>query len=281
MTGWTEINRRLLTLPRDTLTPEKLGELMEIEDFKRMNGIRARVGEIVRHPDIAEALRPWYKFWCKRPTFSDDYLPTFNRENVTLVDVGATKGVDHLTERGVVANGSEYAVDCVIFASGYEVTSDTKRRFGIPIFEGREGLSLYEHWKTGLKTLHGFTTSRFPNLFFTGYTQVAISANFTSMLDDQTKHISYIISEVMRRDAATVEATEEAQEAWVATIRRLAPTVGDFWKECTPSFYNNEGGPMPRSNGMGDDYAPGINAFNALLKRWCEQGELQGLALAD
>ena len=279
--GFTELNRKLVTLPRDKMTPQQLAEFMEIEDFKRMNSIRVRVDEIVHCKDVAEALKPWYRFYCKRPTFSDDYLPTFNRDNVTLVDVGAAKGVERLTEEGVVANGIEYAVDCVIFASGFEVTSETSRRLGIPIFEGREGLSLYEHWKDGLKTLHGLSTSGFPNAFFTGYTQVAISANFTSMLDDQTQHISYVIKEVMRRGAATVEPTREAQDDWVATIRKLAVSVGDFWTECTPGFYNNEGGPMFRSDPLGDDYAPGVNAFNALLEEWRDKGDMEGLVIGD
>jgi cyclohexanone monooxygenase len=277
--GWTEINRKLISMPRDKMTPQQLAEVMEHEDFRRMNEIRARVDELVHRPEVAEALKPWYRFYCKRPTFSDDYLPTFNRDNVTLVDVSAAKGVERLTERGVVANGVEYPVDCVIFASGFEVTSDTNRRLGIPIFEGRDGVSLYEHWTGGLKTLHGFSTSRFPNLFFTGYTQVAISANFTSMLDDQTRHIAYIIKEVMRRGAATVEATPEAQDQWVATIRELAVSVGNFWIECTPGYYNNEGGPMLRSDPLGDDYAPGVNAFNALLKEWRDRGDLAGLVV--
>jgi cyclohexanone monooxygenase len=276
--GWTEINRQLIDL-RDGMTAEEVGAFIEAQDFRKMTRLRARIDEIVARPDVAEALKPWYRYYCKRPTFSDEYLPTFNLPNVSLVDVSGDRGVERVTETGVVAGGVEYPVDCIIYASGFEVTSEASRRIGIPVVEGRDGRSLYEHWKDGLRTLHGFTTTGFPNIFFTGYTQVAISGNFTSMLDDQTRHIAYIIHETLRRGAATVEPAQEAQDAWVKTIRDLTISVGDFWEACTPGYYNNEGGPMKRSDPLGDDYSPGVNAFNQLLADWREAGEMRGLVV--
>jgi cyclohexanone monooxygenase len=278
--GWTEINRKLIDL-RDGMTPEQIAEFMEVEDFRKMSQLRARVDELVTREGVNEVLKPWYRYYCKRPTFSDDYLPTFNRENVTLVDVSASRGVERITETSIIANRTEYPVDCIIYASGFEVTSEASRRLGIPVIEGRDGHSLYEHWKDGLKTLHGFMTTGFPNLFFTGYGQVGISANFTSMLDDQTRHITYIIGSVLGRGALTAEPTREAQDAWLETIRKLAVSVGNFWEECTPGYYNNEGGPMRRSDPLGEDYSPGVNAFNALLEAWREQGDLPGLMVGE
>jgi cyclohexanone monooxygenase len=185
--GWTEMNRKLIDRRRE-MTPEQIAAFIEAEDFRKMNRLRARVDEIVERTETAEVLKPWYRYYCKRPCFSDDYLPAFNRENVTLVDVSDARGVERITETAVIANGVEHPVDCIIYASGFEVTSGARRRIGIPVVEGRNGQSLYDHWKDGLKTLHGFSTTGFPNIFVTGYTQVAISSNFTSMLDDQTRH---------------------------------------------------------------------------------------------
>ena len=81
---------------------------------------------------------------------------------MTLVDVSASKGVERLTEKGIVANGVEYEVDCIIFASGFEISTEISRRYAIDAIEGRDGLSLYDHWADGYKTLHGMTSRGFP-----------------------------------------------------------------------------------------------------------------------
>jgi cyclohexanone monooxygenase len=277
--GWTLITRRLWANPnKSSWTPEQLAQQREIEDYRLMSDIRARVDSIITRKDVAERLKAWYRWNCKRPTFNDDYLPTFNRENVTLVDVSAARGVERISENGVVANGVEYAVDCIIYASGFEVTSSIRRRLGIPVIEGRGGLSLYDHWDEGFKTLHGFMTSGFPNQFFTGFVQGGVSANLTTMLDEQTNHIAYIIKQTMARGAETVEATEAAQAAWQDTLRETSIAMRAFLKECTPGSYNNEGGATIRSY-IGDVYGKGFNAFTALLADWRSAGTLDGLVL--
>ena len=132
--GWTDIVRRLgLSLrTRDSdageLDMEEIALRSEIADFQKMNEIRSRVDETVTKPDAAEALKPWYRQFCKRPTFNDEYLETFNRENVHLIDVADAKGVERITETSVIANGHEYEVDCIIYATGFEITTDAHRR---------------------------------------------------------------------------------------------------------------------------------------------------------
>src|SRR3546814_6794106 len=126
-----------------------------------MNEIRARIEFEVKDPATAEALKPWHRRWCKRPLFSDDYLPTFNRPNVTLVDT-AGKGIERMTETGVVVAGEEYEVDCLIFATGFETGTEYTRRAGYDVV-GRGGLELSEHWKDGMKTFQGMFTRGFPN----------------------------------------------------------------------------------------------------------------------
>ena len=122
---------------------------MEMADFKKMEQVRARVDELVADPETAEALKPYYRQFCKRPTFNDEYLPTFNRPNVKLVDTKG-RGVDRITEKGVVFDGQEYEVDCLIFATGFEVGTAYTRRAGYEVV-GRDGLTLSEKWANGLR----------------------------------------------------------------------------------------------------------------------------------
>ena len=142
--GWTDIIRKVLFVMQTEadadLSPEGLARKVEMADFLNMEDIRARVDAIVQDPATAEALKPWYRQFCKRPCFHDEYLETFNRPNVTLVDTQG-KGVERITERGVVVAGREYELDCLIFATGFEVGTDYARRAGYEV-RGRDGGTL-------------------------------------------------------------------------------------------------------------------------------------------
>jgi cyclohexanone monooxygenase len=280
--GWTEVNRnmaaKLAAMGHPQLTPEQQMELRELEDYRAMERLRRRIDDIVEDERTAEALKPWYRFLCKRPCFNDEYLPSFNRPNVTLVDVSASRGVERITAKGIVGNGIEYPVDCIVFASGYEITTELKRRFGIDAIEGRDGLSLYDHWAHGFRTLHGMTSHGFPNQFFTGFIQGGVGANISVMYDQQARHIAYVIRETLARGALTVEPSREAQDGWVRTIREKAVVDMQFWRDCTPGYYNNEGEEVFRSH-LGEPYGPGFYAFDRLLREWRERGDLEGLVL--
>lgn len=283
---WTELGRntaaRVLALDDPAaLTPEQFMAIREQEDFQVMERLRRRVDSIVEDKDAAELLKPYYRFLCKRPCSNDDYLPTFNRPNVTLVDVSATKGVERATEHGVVANGVEYEVDCIIYASGFEITTEISRRYSIDAIEGRDGLSLFDYWHDGYQTLHGMTSRGFPNQFFTGFTQVGISANIAANYELQGEHIAYIIAEVLARGAVTVEPSQQAQDDWCKTIRDNAVDNTQFDRECTPGYYNNEGGGGGEGirSHLGEPYGPGFYAFGDLLQQWRAQGDLDGLIL--
>ena len=276
--AWTEIFRNLQTVPGQAeMSADEVGRQLELADFKKMNQVRARVDETVQNKAAAEALKPWYRQFCKRPTFNDHYLPTFNRRNVTLVDTSPSKGVEKITSKGVVANGVEYEVDCIIFATGFEITiNGFKRGIGFDI-HGRGGQLLYDYWADGHRTLHGHSTYGFPNWFYIGISQNALSANMTAMFDDQAKHIAYIIKQVRDRGALAVEPTAEAEAAWVETIHELALDNRAYLEACTPGYYNNEGALKGGINA--ESYAPGVNAFNDLLAEWRANGELAGLSL--
>jgi cyclohexanone monooxygenase len=282
--GWTDIFRNLSraakTKRAKELSKREAALLTEIADFEKMNGIRERVDSIIADPATAEALKPWYRQFCKRPTFNDDYLPTFNRPSVKLIDVAEAKGVERITKNGIVANGVEYEVDCIIFGTGFEVGTAWTRRQGFDLV-GKGGLTLSEYWSEGMKTLHGFSSHGFPNCFILGQSQNGGSVNLTSVLDDQAQHVSYIIKQVMDRGLSYSEPAKEAEAEWVAEIQRLAVVAARFLASCTPGYYNNEGHfGEPGSGGLGaGGYAPGINAFNALMAKWRETGDMEGLEL--
>ena len=285
--GWTDIARRIgISLTNRSadsgdLDMEEIMLRAEIADFEKMNEIRARVdAEVPGDGSAAEALKPWYRQFCKRPTFNDEYLASFNRQSVHMVDVSDSKGVERITATGVVANGVEYEVDCIIFATGFEITTDAHRRVDFDTL-GREGRSLYDHWKDGFRTLHGLSSHGFPNWFTIGINQNGLSPNMTSMFDDQAVHVSYIVREMLDRGAPTIEADAEAEQAWIDEIVRLAGSGSTaFLEECTPGYYNREGQVGKGASMQNSPYAPGINAFNALLAAWREAGDLDGMTVS-
>jgi cyclohexanone monooxygenase len=277
--GWTDIiGKLLIAVQREgaDMSPEGLARTMEMADFEKMNQIRARVDEIIEDPSIAEALKPWYRQFCKRPCFHDEYLQTFNRPNVTLVDTDG-KGVEAITPKGIVANGIEYEVDCIVYATGFEVGTSYTRRSGYDLV-GRDGQTLSDKWATGVRTLHGMHTRGFPNCLIVSNSQAGFTVNFPHMLDEQAKHLSYIVAHALDNDVRTVEVSQEAEDAWVQTIVDMARFNGDFQESCTPGYYNNEGQPseLARQNGP---YGAGPNAFIRLIRDWRETGDLEGLEL--
>ena len=285
--GWTDIARRigLSLMNRKTdaaLDMDEISLRSEIADFQKMNEIRGRVDETISDSETAEKLKPWYRQFCKRPTFNDEFLAAFNRDNVELVDVSAAKGVERITENAVVANGVTYEVDCIIYATGFEITTSAHRRVDFDTV-GRDGISLYDHWKDGFRTLHGLSVHGFPNWFTIGINQNGLSPNMTAMFDDQAVHVSYIIDEVTRRGKQVVETTSEAEQAWIEEIVKLAGSgraAAEFLEACTPGYYNREGQGRSSAGSQNSPYAPGINAFNALLAAWREEGDLPGMELS-
>ena len=110
--------------------------------FRLMEQVRARVDAIVKDPKTAAALKPYYPYGCKRPTFHDEYLPTFNQPNVHLVDT-APRGVGEINERGIVHDGVEYPLDVLIYATGFQwMGTSTFNRI-----TGRSGRTLKDKWE--------------------------------------------------------------------------------------------------------------------------------------
>jgi cyclohexanone monooxygenase len=274
--GWTDIIGNLLVLMRNGAGSKDLATTMQLADFTKMEQIRKRAETVVKDPRTAEALKPYYNQFCKRPCFHDEYLDTFNRPNVELVDTEG-RGVDRITEHGIVANGKEYKVDCLIYGTGFEVGTSYTRRAGYELY-GRDGLSLTDKWKDGVSTLHGMFARGFPNVFLVSNSQSGFTANYPHMLDAQSKHLSHIIKHCTDRQVRVVEASEEAENAWVQTIISSALMRQAFAEECTPGYYNNEGQPSPLAARNGS-YGGGSIAFMKLLEDWRAEGSLKGLEL--
>jgi cation diffusion facilitator CzcD-associated flavoprotein CzcO len=246
-------------------------------DFRVMERLRRRVDAIVKDPATAEALKPWYRFMCKRPLSNDDYLDTFNLPNVKLIDVAPTQGLEAMSEKGFIAQGVEYEIDAIVFASGFEVTSDLKRRWGFNDIVGRDGVSLYDYWADGPKTIHGTMTCGFPNMFFTGYVQGGLNGTTTLQFGSQGYHAAYIIGEALKRGVA-VEPTKEGQDAYLKRFGEVAADLSTLLNECTPSYFTNEGEKeakwfLFRGWGLGwDNWA-------AMMADWRAAGTLEGLEL--
>jgi cation diffusion facilitator CzcD-associated flavoprotein CzcO len=201
--GWTDIIRKLLIRVRSRRRHDSrdgLMQTMELADFEKMEQIRSRV-ERSSDPNTAEALKPWYRQFCKRPCFHDEYLATFNRPNVDLVDTEG-RGVKRITRpawsSSVAAVEEEFEVDCLIYATGFEVGTDYTRRAGYEMY-GRDGVTLTEAWHDGASTLHGMHSRGFPNCFIFSNVQSGFTVNFPHMLNEQSKHLAYILGEAQDR----------------------------------------------------------------------------------
>ncbi|WP_399881836.1 flavin-containing monooxygenase [Streptomyces sp. BBFR51] len=249
----------------------------EVADAAKMNEIRARVEEIVTDPDTAEKLKPWYRYACKRPTFSDLYLQVFNRDDVTLVDTADTHGIERMTERGVVVGDTEYVLDCLIFATGFSVGVSGIHSGRLPV-HGRGGTRLRDAWAArGPHTLHGFTSNGFPNLIQLGGTQSASSVNYTHVLDEHAVHAAALVA-AAEATGSLIEPSRETEDAWIAGLAENAADHEWFHAECTPGYYNAEGRGRP---GGPTAYPHGAVAFHALLKRWREESMHQALRPRD
>ncbi len=279
--GWTEIYRNLTgMLPPEgfeQLSEKDMGLATELADFKKMESIRNRVDSVVEDKETADALKPYYRQFCKRPCFHDEYLETYNRENVKLVDTQGL-GVDKITKNGVVVDGKEYILDCLIFATGFEVGTSYTRRSGYEVI-GKNDLKLSDKWKDGPKTFQGMFSHGFPNCYFLGVIQSALTTNFVHLLTEQTKHIAHVVKYCGEDNANLVEPTLEAEEEWVALIKRNAHRGERFFAECTPGYYNNEGN-HDKSNGfLSNAYGKGPVAFFDLLQNWKKSGTYEGLMI--
>ena len=278
--GWTDISQRIrdrVLASGGEFSRETFVRAYEESDDEKMTEIRARVDQVVGDPRTAEALKPWYRQLCKRPCFHDEYLDAYNAPTTHLVDTDG-RGVERIDETGVWVNGEHYELDCLIYASGFEVGTDYTRRAGFDAV-GRGGERLSEHWAEGMRTLHGMHVHGFPNMFIVGFSQAANQiANVPHNYVEAGKTLAAIIGHAEATGAEEVETTLEAEDAWVAELEGGAVARLTAMGDCTPGYYNNEGQPSGRRgvlNSMG--YPAGPIAFFQFIDRWRTSGDFEGL----
>ena len=277
--AWTSITRKLPVMRHDSDSsnnPEERTRAIELADFAKMEEIRARVDELVTDRVTAEALKPWYGYFCKRPCFHDDYLQTFNRDNVTLVDTRG-RGVERITESGVVVDGLNYELDCLIFATGFEVGTDYCRRAGFELI-GRDGVTLTQRWRDGVRTFQGLYTNGFPNCFIESIAQAGLTVNFPYLLDVQASHAAWIVAWALERGVTEVEASLRAEAAWVDTVVARSTATAERAKTCTPGYYNREGKADAKTR-QGSFFFGGPTEYADILQAWRANGDMEGLEI--
>ena len=271
--GWTEV------MWVDTRAPESEEEVEAFErsDFETMEAIRRRIDEIVQDPETAEKLKPYWGKHCKRVCFHDDYLPAFNLPNVHLVDTNG-RGVDKLTAHGPVVNGVEYPVDLLIYASGFEVTTDLHQRLGFDP-KGRDGITLSERWAEGAHTLHGVLASGFPNLLLISLVQGGFGTNFSHLLSESAKHVANIVEACVEQDIAVIEPEETAEEEWLAVLLRVGVGGARYFQGCTPSFYNSEQQAIDARAARNLTYSGSLLDYVGYLEQWREEPTFAGVKI--
>jgi cyclohexanone monooxygenase len=205
---------------------------------------------------------------------------TFNRPNVTLVDA-AGEGIQGIDARGVVVNGEHFELDCLIFATGYEVNTSYSHRIGFDP-RGRDGLALSHHWSQGIRTLHGLMAHGFPNMMVVPglNSQAVVTTNFMHTFSECARHIAYVVATVCARGATVFEVTAEAEDEWVRTILGRAPARGAFLESCTPGRRNYEGR-LDKWPAQNANYSARPTEFFRLLEDWRADNRLRGLEVTS
>jgi cation diffusion facilitator CzcD-associated flavoprotein CzcO len=277
--GWTDLSRRfrakVAELPPELRSdPMKMFTAYEDSDFEKMEEIRSRVDSVVDDPETAAGLKAWYGQLCKRPCFHDQYLQAFNNPSTVLLDTDG-KGVERITENGVVVGGVEYPVDCIIYATGFEIGTELADRCGFETV-GRGGLTLSEYWGKGMRTLHGMNVHNFPNAFRLQPTQGAnFIANVPHNIVESAMTIALTIRHALEGGYNTVEVSQEAEDAWLELLSTGFSLLGSL--DCTPGYYNNEGQPAPDAAALNVGYPAGAIPFFRYIAQWRESGDFEGL----
>jgi cation diffusion facilitator CzcD-associated flavoprotein CzcO len=270
--GWTEV---MWVDTRGAAASEEEAEALERSDFETMEAIRHRIDEIVQDPETAEKLKPYWGKHCKRVCFHDEYLPAFNLPNVHLVDTDG-RGVDKLTTRGPVVNGVEYPVDLLIYASGFEVTTDLHQRLGFDP-KGRHGVRLSDRWAEGAHTLHGVLASGFPNLLLISLVQGGFGTNFSHLLSESAKHVAAIVETCVEQGITAIEPEEAAEDEWLAVLHSVGIGGARYFQSCTPSFYNSEQQAIDTRAARNLTYSGSLLEYVGYLERWRRGPEFAGV----
>jgi cyclohexanone monooxygenase len=226
----------------EKISPEELVQKQLDSNFRIMEQIRARVDAIVEDPATAAALKPYYPYGCKRPTFHDEYLPTFNLPHVHLVDT-APKGVSQINTQGVVHDGKEYPLDVLIYATGFQWMATST--FNMVV--GREGRTLRDKWQEeGTKTFLGLHSKGFPNLFLiSGPQGGGGSFNFTNAIEEHGDYVVWLLETMRDQGNGVVDVEAEHEDAYAKHCRDADQLTRPL-RDCI-TYYNGHGEAEPGS----------------------------------
>jgi cyclohexanone monooxygenase len=220
--------------------------------------VRGKIHEIVHNPEVAELLSPNNVFGCKRLCVDTGYWETYNRPNVTLIDVSG-EPIEAITPAGISARGQEYAVDAIVFATGFDAMTGALLRIDI---RGTGGQTLSEKWREGPKTYLGLGMAGFPNLFtITGPGSPSVLTNMLPSIEQHVEWVADCIAYLRDNGRSRIEALSEAEENWVAHVREVA---GGSLRSTCSSWYIGANVPgKPRV------FMPYIGGFPAYVEK-CE-----------
>ena len=280
--GWTDFFKRVgarMGAAHKSGQPVDPNEIFQAVDFEKMEELRQRTCEVIRDQDVAERCKPWYNYLCKRPLFSAYFLESLNEPNVHLVDTDG-QGVTHIDETHIHAGGKAYEVDCIIFATGFDVGAAAHKVGGYELI-GREGISIDDHWGEGVRTVHGTQMNQFPNFHVVGGTEQGTTAfNFTHTLEMQARHAVGMIRTCLDQDIAVMEVTRAAEDRWLETMKKPhAIDLGRYYAECTPGFLNNEGDTGDKPTFIGGTYGGGPIEYDRIITAWRNGGYKQDVAI--
>ncbi|KAJ3959805.1 hypothetical protein N0V92_003567 [Colletotrichum tropicale] len=272
--------------------PEHLKRMLEL-DAGIATDLRNHVDGEVENPEVAEKLKAWYPGWCKRPTFHQDYLKSFNRPNVTLVDTDG-QGISGYTDGGILVgkgeSSKEYEVDVLVLATGFATTTgvdgDPVQVLDMPI-RGRNGRSLTDKWKAeDFATFFGVATHDFPNLLFYTSKGATGSANTTYPLTIAAKTVAHIaktaVEQASDANRLEVEVSKEAEQRYTESLKPYSPWYATV-ASCTPTYFTDYRDPTKAKNpenkkGPAVGWTLGTVAFEEAVDKWIDGG-LDGFAV--
>jgi cation diffusion facilitator CzcD-associated flavoprotein CzcO len=280
--GWTHHYAAVQNPPRRKgMSVEEFMQAAEEFDFGIMEEHRQRIDQLVANPDTAAALKPYYRYLCKRPCFHDEYFDAYNRPNVTLIDCPA--GIEKITDRGPVVGESQYEVDCIVYATGFEAeVTPLQRRVGHDII-GRDGISLAEKWADGAASLFGLMTRGFPNMFVMPAPgqQSVVTVNYTQLAEFGAEFVAGAVALLEKQGVEAFDVNADAEADWIRQIVDTFVDPSGVMSACTPSRLNNEGDPggiRARDTNFGRGFGD-FFAYRELLESWLAAGDLDGLDL--
>jgi cyclohexanone monooxygenase len=185
--------------------------------------VRDKIAEVVKDQSVARLLQPTsFPIGTKRICLDTDYFETFNRDNVTLVDV-RNAPVEEITPNGLITGGRSYEFDAIVFATGFDAMTGSFAKIDV---RGRDGLTLKQKWAEGPKTYLGLMVTGFPNMFFiTGPGSPSVLSNMIVSIEQHVEWVTDCLAYLRKRGLACMEATQQAEDAWVAHVNEVAYTT--------------------------------------------------------